>query len=280
MAIHLWPPVTRRLMRPTRGLGSAPLPRSGRPVRVAPSYLALLRVEFAAFHSAIRPEGRATASSLWHWSSSHDGRALPATLRCGARTFLTVPAGHPTDLARPSDRLADRAILPCPRRPAVATSVGDRGRRSAARRAPHDRGRPARVGAVDRLVRQRVGDAVLGPRHVRGRPAREPAQRPAGRRPQRMELRILDPPPTVELLHDELGVEEQVDLSAPSRWPARAPGPCRCTRPRCWSGRRGTRRSWRPGGAAGRAHPPGPGRSAPRPSDAGPGCRVPPRRCG
>src|SRR5215210_3578268 len=31
MAIHLRPAVTRRLMRPTRGLGSAPLPR-----RVAP----------------------------------------------------------------------------------------------------------------------------------------------------------------------------------------------------------------------------------------------------
>ena len=93
MAIHLGPPVTRRLMRPTRGLGSAPLPRSGHPVRVAPSYLALLRVEFAAFHSAIRPESRAAASSLWHWSSSRDGRALPATLRWGARTFLTGRTG-------------------------------------------------------------------------------------------------------------------------------------------------------------------------------------------
>src|SRR5688500_8597930 len=74
MAIHLWPSVTRRLLRPTRGLGSAPLPRTGRPARVAPSYSALLRVEFAAFHSAGRPEGRSAASSLWHCSSSHDGR--------------------------------------------------------------------------------------------------------------------------------------------------------------------------------------------------------------
>ena len=93
MAIHLWPPVTRRLLRPTRGLGSAPLPRTGCPARVAPSYSALLRVEFAAFHSAGRPESRSAASSLWHWSSSHDGRALPATLRWGARTFLTANAG-------------------------------------------------------------------------------------------------------------------------------------------------------------------------------------------
>ena len=81
MAIHLWPPVAQRLLRPTRGLGSAPLPRTGRPARVTPSYSALLRVEFAAFHSAGRPESRSAASSLWHWSSSRDGRALPATLR-------------------------------------------------------------------------------------------------------------------------------------------------------------------------------------------------------
>ena len=73
---------------------------SPRRTGVAPSYLALLRVEFAAFHSG--PEG--PASSLWHWSSPHGGRALPATLRWGARTFLTPP-GCPAD-ARPSGRLA------------------------------------------------------------------------------------------------------------------------------------------------------------------------------
>src|SRR5687768_8679113 len=107
MAIHLGPSVTRRLMRPTRGLGSAPLPCTSHPAQVAPSYLALLRVEFAAFHSAIRPEGRAAASSLWHWSSSRDGRALPATLRWGARTFLTTLPDRSEGAARPSDRLAD-----------------------------------------------------------------------------------------------------------------------------------------------------------------------------
>ena len=52
---------------------------------------------------------RRPASSLWHWSSPHGGRALPATLRCGARTFLT-PTGCPAR-ARPSDRLADLPIL-------------------------------------------------------------------------------------------------------------------------------------------------------------------------
>ena len=53
MAIHLGPPVARRLMRPTRGLGSAPTPANRDPAnRASPSYLALLRVELAAFHSA------------------------------------------------------------------------------------------------------------------------------------------------------------------------------------------------------------------------------------
>src|SRR5207237_3456442 len=53
-----------------------------------------------------RPLARPPGSSLWHWSSPHGGRALPATLRCGARTFLGPlrfrPArDHPIDsLAR------------------------------------------------------------------------------------------------------------------------------------------------------------------------------------
>ena len=78
---------------------------SPRRTGVAPSYLALLRVEFAAFHSG--PER--PASSLWHWSSPCGGRALPATLRWGARTFLT-PRGCPPD-ARPSGRLAGPRIV-------------------------------------------------------------------------------------------------------------------------------------------------------------------------
>jgi hypothetical protein len=75
--------------------GQRASPPAGRPARVAPSYLALLRVEFARF-TPQPTRGSATASSLWHWSSSRDGRVLPATLRCGARTFLTpTDAGHP-----------------------------------------------------------------------------------------------------------------------------------------------------------------------------------------
>ena len=98
-------------------------PTGGCPSMGAPSYLALLRVEFARF----TPSGglrRRSASSLWHWSSPHGGRALPATLRCGARTFLTPSVGHPIDDARPSDRLADPAILPRARRDAQPISFG------------------------------------------------------------------------------------------------------------------------------------------------------------
>src|SRR4051794_28393165 len=112
MAIHLRPSVARRLLRPTRGLGSAPLPPpavSRR--RDAPSYLALLRVEFARFTPIVGLRRR-PASSLWHLSSPHGGRAFPATLRCGARTFLTPSTDHPIDDARPSDRLADRLMVP------------------------------------------------------------------------------------------------------------------------------------------------------------------------
>ena len=53
---------------------------------------------------SLRPGRSRPASSLWHWSSPRGGRALPAALRCGARTFLTS-AGCPAS-ARPSGRLA------------------------------------------------------------------------------------------------------------------------------------------------------------------------------
>jgi len=110
MTIHLWPSVARWLLRPTRGLGSAPLPRRRHRRRVAPSYLALLRVEFARF-TPTADRGRPPASSLWHWSSPHGGRALPATLRWGARTFLAPRPGEPGRGSRSSDRLAGRGNL-------------------------------------------------------------------------------------------------------------------------------------------------------------------------
>ena len=82
---------------------AAHLSPAGHPVRVAPSYLALLRVEFAAFHSAVRPESRArhrhcgTGPRL-----ATDGRYPPP---CAEELGLSsrrdrvapaVPRSHPT----------------------------------------------------------------------------------------------------------------------------------------------------------------------------------------
>ena len=106
---------------------------------------------------SLRPRQPASASSLWHWSSPLGGRELPATLRCGARTFLT-PTGCPPS-ARPSGRLAGRRILATAwypdRRP-------DDRRRGYARR-PSRPGRSARGHPVEGLVGQPVGRASSGP---------------------------------------------------------------------------------------------------------------------
>ena len=93
---------------PRAGQRTSP-PRTVARPWVAPSYLALLRVEFARF-TPIGGLRRRPASSLWHWSSPHGGRALPATLRCGARTFLTPPTGSPPPTTRdhPTASLTDR----------------------------------------------------------------------------------------------------------------------------------------------------------------------------
>lgn len=80
---------------------------------------------------------------------------------------------------------------------------------------PHDGGRTTRLGSVDRLVGESVRDRVLGAGHVRRRPPGERAKGPARLRPERDELRVLDPPATSELLNDELRVEQQVDLFRP-----------------------------------------------------------------
>jgi hypothetical protein len=92
---------------PRAGQRTSPPPTVSRP-RVAPSYLALLRVEFARF-TPNTGSRRRSASSLWHWSSPCGGRALPATLRWGARTFLTPLTGHPAPTrGHPTASLTDR----------------------------------------------------------------------------------------------------------------------------------------------------------------------------
>ena len=79
-------------------------PRAGQRALPASRLVALLfgLAPGRACRVSLRPK---PASSLWRWSSPRGGRELPATSRCGARTFLT-PAGCPVD-ARPSGRLAD-----------------------------------------------------------------------------------------------------------------------------------------------------------------------------
>src|SRR5207247_4474034 len=65
---------------------------------------------------------------------------------------------------------------------------------------------------VDRHVRERVGAAVLLPLDVRDRDVGNPAQELRGALVEGHELGRLDPVAAVHLLHDELGVE--VDLQA------------------------------------------------------------------
>ena len=126
--IHLRPPVARRLVRPTRELRR----RAGVPAsRDALSYLALLRVELARFTPA--PGCPAAGSSLWRWSSPRGGRALPATLRRGARTFLTPPVAR------------RRATVRSPRWPADSTAPRGKRPGTADRRARGGPPRPRRT---------------------------------------------------------------------------------------------------------------------------------------
>jgi hypothetical protein len=73
--------------------------------------------------------------------------------------------------------------------------------------------RSTRGHPIDGFVAQGVGQRVLGARNVRRGPSVHPAQESAGLLPERNELRVLDPPATRQLLDDQLGVEQQVDLA-------------------------------------------------------------------
>ena len=67
-----------------------------------PGSLRALVVSYTTVSPLPRP-GRSLAravSSLWHCPAGHPGSALPTTLPCGARTFLTGP--KPGATARPA----------------------------------------------------------------------------------------------------------------------------------------------------------------------------------
>ena len=100
MIIHLRPAVADGLLRPTR----KPRASSAQAVSAAggPAFLVLLRVGFTELrrspgalvvsYTAVSPlpglPGRAVCF-LWHCPAGHPGWALPTTLPCGVRTFLS-----------------------------------------------------------------------------------------------------------------------------------------------------------------------------------------------
>src|SRR3954447_5841204 len=106
MAIHLGPPVARQLMRPTRGLGSAPLPR-----RVAP-------------HGLRPPIWPCSGWSLPRFTPSParaaDGIVTVALVLVSRRTGVTRhPALGSSDVPHAMNGVTPdgRAALPPPRRP-------------------------------------------------------------------------------------------------------------------------------------------------------------------
>src|SRR5580700_406244 len=97
-----------------------PLAQAPRPGRRA-ALVTLLRVGFTEPPGSLRAlvvsyttvsplplagpkPGPGAVCSLWHCPAGHPGSALPTTLPCGARTFLTGPCQHGP--ARPPGRLA------------------------------------------------------------------------------------------------------------------------------------------------------------------------------
>jgi hypothetical protein len=119
--IHLGPPLPTASCGLPAGIGRAALKRSRRhpglsrksPLDLAPGgvYQAapvtwgaggLLHHRFTLTPPLVKNSG--AVCFLWHCPAGHPGSALPTTLPCGARTFLTGPRGP----ARPPGRLTRR----------------------------------------------------------------------------------------------------------------------------------------------------------------------------
>jgi len=168
MAIHLGPSVARRLMRPTRGLGSAPLPRRRFPVRglrppIWPCSGWSLPVSLRSPACAVdRHRHCGTGPRL-----TADGRYPPP---CAAELGLSSrhTTGRPAGDARPSDRLADRSDTT--RRPGEAP--GWLRLAGGARPTPGRRARPGRWPRWPARRPRSSGRAARGPpTSDRSRPA-------------------------------------------------------------------------------------------------------------
>ena len=152
MIIHLRPPLPAAFARgratypdASRGQRSSgvrgPDPRTG-------PFLVLLRVGFAeppqspgvlvVSYTAVSPlpPSPAAVCSLWHFPAGHPGWALPTTLPCGVRTFLSFRRDHPADSS---------ALMVVPRAdPGIPRAGGQppTGRRGAADSRQYGRPRP------------------------------------------------------------------------------------------------------------------------------------------
>jgi hypothetical protein len=183
MAIHLRPPVARRLMRPTRGLGSAPLPPRRSPA--------------AGLRPPIWP---CSGWSLPRFTPFADPRAGERHRHCGTGPRLTADGRYPPPCAaelglssrrrrvtprdaRPSDRLADPRIL----RPAAAGEGRDDPTRPAnALNRPAGAPRsPVRRRGLGRWPRWPAGPRPSSARVGRDRPSSGRTRRASGGPPTR-----------------------------------------------------------------------------------------------
>ena len=178
MAIHLRPAVTRRLMRPTRGLGSAPLPRRRSPA------------------DGLRPPiWPCSGWSLPRFTPSTDPRAGERHRHCGTGPRLAADGRYPPPCAaelglssrrhrvtprdaQPSDRLADLLILrrgaPTAGRAARIVVAGSITPPAGAPRTP------VRPRGPDRSPHSPAGPRPSSARVARGRPSIDRTRRASG----------------------------------------------------------------------------------------------------
>ena len=192
-----------------------------------------------------RPGGAAPAGRCWHGGGPlarrrrDDARALGSRGQRAGRAFYEALGWRPDGARQPLDLggfVTPEIRYPAPPwppvegagRPAAGSAVIGRPTLTPRPRRPpdpplsplgprshHDRPGPAGLRPIDRLVAECVGLLVLRPRHVRRAPAREACQQRLRLGVERNQLGVLDPPPAVELLHDQFRVEQHIHLFRP-----------------------------------------------------------------